>query len=229
MLFTVILSIKTEQDKDNDRHDEIAAVLVLLVFNLWHVARNVRGWLQFFALNKLRPWFERVQSNFANSFLSCYQNSDSDVAPSSGAKNASIVGLSSVYISNRLIDNDWSLGTPFLNPLANMYAIELDPRLREHWAGALWRAWWSQNTNVVGAGSGARSYIRTPNMDVPEAYRCDRSHRYPGVQNLMDTGASSIFLRITQKHSFMFSFSVPVANKFVIIVAVVIVVGVGAF
>lgn len=65
LLFIAVLWIYITRHCEDGRYD--AAVLVLLIFNLWHVSRNIRGWLQYFALRKLRPVFEKVQRNLAKS------------------------------------------------------------------------------------------------------------------------------------------------------------------
>lgn len=190
LLFTISLTVQTLESKPNTdgRHDELAAVLVLLIFNIWHVARNVRGWLQYYALTKLRPTFKRVQGNFGSSIQACENDSrvDSNLDLKAPKPSINIVGISKLLISNRLIDNDWGSETPYLSILTNLTGPEPRTAIRENWAGTMWRAWWTQDTRVVHRG---RAHSReTPSFEPPDHFRCDRKNRFAKVQDLLQTG-----------------------------------------
>lgn len=50
------------------RYDEVSTIIVLLLFNLWHVSRNVRGWSQLVAIRRVRPVFLHLQRKFCDTF-----------------------------------------------------------------------------------------------------------------------------------------------------------------
>lgn len=168
MLFIVVLWINIAYYGEDGRYDEVATVLVLLIFNLWHVSRNVRGWLQYIALRKLRPCFEQMQRNLACS---------APLMPDEQRDRVLVQELERLRISDRLIDNDWNRNTPFLSPFYRLKGgvppvsqqghrsqlsrkhraddVVQSPRndfawdrTEEVWAVAAWRAWWTQDTSL---------------------------------------------------------------------------------
>lgn len=167
LLFSVLLTIQMLNEPRGDRYDEIATILVLLVFNLWHVSRNCRGWLQYAAIHNIKPMFCTVQTSFAKSF------------PSDVSTGHCIQGLEQVRISNLLIDNEWNGRSPFLSPFFRIHASSGDTAA-EAWATAMWRAWWTQDTMVSGP-------INVLDISVPDHFLCDATHRFPNVERLMET------------------------------------------
>lgn len=139
IFFIALLSIEISHDSTVDRHDEVAALVVLLILNVWHIGRNVRGWLQYFAIHKLDPMFRTIQTNFANSF------------PSAGDNTSCIQGLKHLRISDRLVDNEWKSDAPFLSPFYRLYECRDHANVNpaaQAWAIAMWRAWWTQDTSA---------------------------------------------------------------------------------
>lgn len=200
--------------KADGRHDEVAAVVVLLIFNLYHVARNIRGWSQFCAIRKVGPSFKTIQENFATSFS--YHEIDvrsrnSDLANSKPSptidptlyerkrveskaikrlasdRSFCIQGLLRLRISNSLIDNDWNSGTPFLNPFYCLKprAISQHPTAQEEaWSVALWRAWWTQDTFILPT--------QPSSLTAPTSFHCDKVNRHPDVEDLLNTAPSGL-------------------------------------
>lgn len=191
------------------RHDEVAAVVVLLIFNLYHVSRNVRGWSQFCAIRKIASVFRTIQKKFAASFPNpnFVNNMDTRNAtfatptttdPSFfGTQNNTqrlssdrpycTQGLLRLRISNRLIDNDWNSGTPLLNPFFQLKprAIARYPtREEEAWGVAIWRAWWTQDTILLPT--------QPSSLTAPESFYCDKPNRFPNVEDLLDTAPSGL-------------------------------------
>lgn len=167
LVFTVLVTIEILNDAAGDRHDEVATVLVLLIFNLWHVFRNFRGWLQYFAIRKIEPMFRTVQKNFAMHF------------PSDMQSGHCVQGIEQLRISNRLFDNEWHGRSPFLSPLFRILANRNDTAY-EAWAVAMWRAWWTQDTMIFGQTVWL-------GLTVPEHFPCDKAHRFVNVERIMES------------------------------------------
>lgn len=196
LVFVGALIYYTRHDRIEGRHDEIATVLVLLVFNIWHVSRNVRGWLQFFAIRKVRPLFAVIQRHFGTSFQ---HHSPSElllldvslppyyVPGEQRELRPCIQDLLRLRISNRLIDNDWHARAPFLNPLFHLRPPlhpELPTTEENNWAVAMWRAWWTQDTALANS--------EPLDICAPETFLCDAVHRYPDVEDLLETDPSGL-------------------------------------
>jgi len=195
LIFVFALIQLTLSGVEQGRYDEVATVLVLLVFNLWHVGRNIRGWSQFFALRKLRPIFLTIQTNYARTFPLEREGTiiqlDSQIpglAPgpfgnTEGQRKPCIQGLDRLMISDRLIDNDWTRETPYLSPFYAIRAarhVQHPGREEEAWAVAMWRAWWTQDAMFFG---------QPPHgFEAPKYFRCDRKSRHVRVANLLSSG-----------------------------------------
>lgn len=132
--------------------DESIAILVLFIFNLWYVLRNIRGWLQLLALRRLKAAFALMHNNIFSSFP------------------AELVGdstshIGKVLVSERLVDNDFMSDTPFLQPFPKLYGNpKVDQNLSgyseerkyqiqtvETFAVAIWKAWWTQDISILQA------------------------------------------------------------------------------
>lgn len=212
IMFLVVLSVNIVNGIEAGRHDEVATVLVLLIFNLWHVARNARGWMQFFALKKLTPFFQGVQRYLAVS--AGRDPNDTHVC---------VQGLTRLRISNRLIDNDWNQSTPFLSPfykircsfggispgvaspgiasrVMNRGGTERQPTFGGHRAAdsfgdpAALPALVPDKTEEAWAVAAWRAWWtqdtgllhwQVNNLSAPESFRCDKEHRKPNVENLL--------------------------------------------
>ena len=165
-----IVVLARNDARDDSRFDQIATVVVLLVFNVWHFARNIRGWAQFYALSFLRPAFVKMQKQFHISapYIS---------APHSKGQLI-LGGLKYIRISDRLIDNDFTTTTPFLyiptTPFIQRKRVSHQDAGTEAWAVACWRAWWSQET-----------YGLVTDMTAPAGFLCDKEHRHVDAQGLL--------------------------------------------
>lgn len=175
-IFFVIVLI-TQGDAIDGRHDEIATVLVLLVFNLWHVARNVRGWAQFFAIRKVCPLFIRMQTNFANT------------VPVTGAfrrakrrKGICVQGMEKLRISERLFDNEINADAPYLSPFISLKAVSERRDEEEAWAIAMWRAWWTQDVTLY---DGQRRCLQPP-----DSFKCEKENLICLAVDLLETEPS---------------------------------------
>lgn len=178
IIFSVKLSLQILANDQSGRHDEVATVLVLLVFNLWHVARNLRGWMQFIAVSKMHPFFVLLQTHYGNKFPVSVSHSSSNI---DNPKRVCVQGLTQLLISERLFDNEWRKDTPFLSPFFPLRANHYLHPDYEAWGVALWRAWWTQDTNVM---TGMRSFT------APDSFPCDAQHRKPFVEDLLSTDPS---------------------------------------
>lgn len=188
-IFTIVGIIQqmSRSIATDDRYDEIATILVLLLFNLWHICRNIRGWSQFIAIQKTRTVFERVQKCFADTFPYRTEDQDDEQLILETSHGLCIQGLSRLRISNRLIDNEVRASTPFLNPFFRLSPIahsEYSTKEEEAWAIAIWRAWWTQDTSQSG--------IPDPDLSAPSSFRCDKTNRYQGVEDLQRTLPSAL-------------------------------------
>lgn len=208
ILFTISVTYTVVTESEG-RHDEVAAVIVLLIFNLYHVSRNVRGWSQFCAIRKISPVFKTIQTNFANSFYShAFVNSKggrSSTFITSTTTDPSyfeiqnktekllsdrpycIQGLLRLRISNCLIDNDWNSGTPLLNPFFRLkprMIPEYPTREEEAWGIVIWRAWWTQDTSLLPT--------LPSSLTAPESFHCDKPNRFPNVEDLLNTNPSGL-------------------------------------
>lgn len=93
-----------QQVEEGIRYDEVSTIIVLLLFNLWHVSRNVRGWSQLVAIRRVRPVFLHLQRKFCDTFPSDFHlahdhhNADDDPKAelvSFASLNTSLQGSSS--------------------------------------------------------------------------------------------------------------------------------------
>ncbi|CAN8071899.1 unnamed protein product [Agarophyton chilense] len=177
LLFTITLTYFLIKCDEKERQDEVAAVLALLLFNVWHVGRNYFGWSQFLAIHKLRAAFQTLQHNFAIAFPG-----PRGLFP----KKNCIQGLEQLRVSNRLFDNEWGKKTPYLRPFFNITlpSSSATPTPEyEAWAVALWRAWWTQDSSPRNGRDLTVSEQR---------FRCDRLHRNANVADLLDTYPSGL-------------------------------------
>lgn len=182
-----LIQYTSSETSTDDRYDEVATILVLLFFNLWHIGRNVRGWTQFVAVRKMHPVFQQVQSKFAETYpRENTDHCDEEMFLETKCKRC-IQGLLRLQISNRLIDNDVQATTPFLSPLFKLKPVAngIFPTAEEDaWAVAIWRAWWTQDVTKTG------NY--EPTLDAPQSFRCDKANRYRDVEDLERTEPSAL-------------------------------------
>lgn len=169
-------------DKGVHSDDESIAIIVLLIFNAWYVLRNIRGWLQFYALRRFIPAFTTMQASIHSSFPAHLR---------ANVKN----GIHSLLVSERLVDNDFASDTPFLQPfskrsveqrkpertnMARKYSEETRRTIRnsEIFAVATWKAWWTQNISI----------LEDQHELAAESLKCSSSHQHIHVENLEQSG-----------------------------------------
>lgn len=192
-----VIALAMHKPETDVKFDEIATILVLLIFNLWHVGRNIRGWSQFIAIMKIKPVFQSIQRQILENFPSNAEEEDKTNAfikidsPSSTVnlplRHLDIQGLLKLHISNRLVDNDLQGPTSFLNPFFKLKPAvnTLFPTLEEEaWAVAIWRAWWTQDTTSDG--------MEEPDLTAPPQFKCDKAHRFNYVHDLLSTDPSGL-------------------------------------
>lgn len=94
------------KESSDGRHDGLAAVKAFLLFNMWHISRNIRVWIKYAAPMKLRLFVERVQYNHGKSDKSCDCTDYSDSIPKLKSQNDNmrVADFRNVLISNRLVD-----------------------------------------------------------------------------------------------------------------------------
>lgn len=123
--------------------------------------------------HKLAPVFALIQRNFGQSYASV------DGLPK--GKSLCVQRLERLRISERLFDNDWRRDVAYLSPFFRYGYLgnESDASRNsvEAWAIATWRAWWTQDVEVM-------RYI--PNLQ-PDGYRVSKEHRHSTVERLVST------------------------------------------
>lgn len=176
ILFSAVLTIEIFEGREQQRHDEVATVLVLLAFNLWHVFRNFLGWSQFFAIRKLRPVFALLQKNFGHAFIT-------------GKQRVFTTGLDQLRISERLFDNEWRRDIAYLSPWFRYNNFHSHgSAVHQAWAMATWRAWWTQETELDG---------RTLDL-TPHGYRVAFENLHTSVRDLMSTDPPDVGVRVVR-------------------------------
>ncbi|CAN8073529.1 unnamed protein product [Agarophyton chilense] len=176
-LYFVALTVFLIRCGGEERQDEVATVVALLLFNVWHVGRNIFGWSQFYAIHRLREPFRKLQQQFALSFPG---------PPERSPKQYCIQGLEQLRVSNRLFDNEWSNKPAYLNPcFKRSQGISYARRTPEYeaWAVALWKAWWTQDSSARDGHSLTVS---------EERLKCGKEHRRPNVADLLNSYPSGL-------------------------------------
>lgn len=173
ILFSVVLTIEILQGRESQRHDEVAAVLVLMAFNLWHVFRNFLGWSQFIAISKLNSVFMMLQTNFGSTFITAN-------------RQVCRQGLDRVRISERLFDNEWRRDIAHLSPWFRYKNLSGRNAIHQAWAMATWRAWWTQETEVDG---------RTIDL-TPQGYKVSLEAIHPSVEDLCSTDPPAVSKKV---------------------------------
>lgn len=226
MFFAAALLVNINEAEDNSRWDELATILVLLIFNLWHVSRNVRGWLQFFALFRLRPYFRFLQRRFALSFPgpasnneedeatmqhldnTCATSSSSSRSPDTGQASflprssrrrkyqPYIASLSALRISERLIDNDWGKNAA---PFLNPI-MALTPYVLET-RRQVREAWSTALWRAFWTQDTKVGGVEAPGLMAPDYLECGREHRHALAQDLFVTGKLRLHWRFMRRRA----------------------------
>lgn len=191
---------------DAGSDDESIAIIVILIFNLWYVLCSARGWLQYVALHRFIPAFEKMQESVEASIPVHLHGSINK-------------GIHQVLVSERLVNNELNSDTQFLNPWpekgvkpngngkVSKYSTEKKRALknREIFACATWRAWWTQDISI----------LEHQHELTALACKCDPSNLHANVEDLVlsESGTSDHFCPRSYKIWYHCRSS-PVANFF---------------
>lgn len=181
--YAAAVIVLVDQGVSLSNGDESIAIIAFLIFNIWYVIRNLRGWLQYLALYRLIPAFEKMQNSVEESLPAQLQRSKRK-------------GIHQMLVSERLVDNEFNSDTPFLNPWPESRAkphrggkeSKQSPenkriyKNREIFASTIWRAWWTQDVSI----------LEEQHDLAARGFRFDRSNLHRDVEDLAESGSGTL-------------------------------------